>query len=122
MEIFELKIFFFWSSPCLFDPHWNKFLVPSCPSRIQINKLLVPLPNLYLTPSHDILAPGLRWLETRWESRCGLLCRIPKQRKTSVFTHWNLQYWVPGRSLRYFRSGKKPAFGKNAQSNYCCAG
>ena len=51
------------------------------------------------------------------------LCRIPKQLpKTSIFPPWHLQNCVPGRSLGYFRSGKKPAFGKNAQSKYCCAG
>ena len=48
-----------WSSPCLFDPHWNKFLVPPCPFRIHINKLLVLPQNLFLPPSHAILAPGL---------------------------------------------------------------
>ena len=48
------------SSPCLFDPDWDKFLVPPCPSRIHINKLLVPPKNLFLPPpSHAILAPGL---------------------------------------------------------------
>ena len=56
VEIFELWTFFylwnfwtedlfFWSSPCSFDPQWNKFLVPPCPSRIHINKLLVPPPK-----------------------------------------------------------------------------
>ena len=41
-----------------------------------------------------------RLLETRWESRCGFLCRIPKQLlKRSFFPPWNLQYCVPGRSL-----------------------
>ena len=49
MEIFELKTFFFFSSPCSFDPHWNKFLVPPCPSRIHLNKLLVP-PKIYFCP------------------------------------------------------------------------
>ena len=34
--------------------------------------------------------------------------------QTSIFLPWNLQYCVPGRSLSYLRSGKKPAFGKNA--------
>ena len=38
------------------------------------------------------------------------------------FLPWNLQYCVPDRILRYFRSGKEPAFGKNAQSMYSCAG
>ena len=33
-----------------------------------------------------------------------------------------LRHCVPGRSLWYFESGKKPAFGKNAQLVYCCAG
>ena len=32
------------------------------------------------------------------------------------FLHWNTQHCVPGRCLRYSRSGKVPAFGKNAQS------
>ena len=40
----------FWSSPCSFDPDWDKFLVPPCPSRIHINKLLVPPQNLFLPP------------------------------------------------------------------------
>ena len=31
-----------------------------------------------------------------------------------------MQYCVLGRSLSYFRSGKEPAFGKHAQSKYCC--
>ena len=57
------------------------------------------------------------------ESRCGFLCRIPKQLpKTSIFPPLNLQYCVPSRSLSYFRSGKEPGFGKNTQSKYCCAG
>ena len=34
----------------------------------------------------------------------------------------NLQHCVPGRSLSYFKHGKEPALGKNAQSKYCCAG
>ena len=38
---------FFCSSPFSFDPHWNKFLVPPCPSWIHINKLLVP-PKFFL--------------------------------------------------------------------------
>ena len=37
-----------WSTPCSFDPDWDKFLVPPCPSRIHINKLLVPHQNLFL--------------------------------------------------------------------------
>ena len=49
----------FQSSPCSFDPDWDKFLVPPCPSRIHINKLFVPPQNLFLPPSHAILAPGL---------------------------------------------------------------
>ena len=32
------------------------------------------------------------------------------------FPPWNLEYCVSGKSLSYFRSGKEPAFGKNAQS------
>ena len=56
-------------------------------------------------------------------SRCGFLCRIPIQlHKTSIFPPWNLQYCIPGRSLSYLRNGKEPAFGKNTQSKYCCAG
>ena len=51
--------------------------------------------------------------ETRWESRCGFLCRLPLQLpKTSIFPPWALQHCVPGRSFSYFRSGKEPAFGK----------
>ena len=74
VEIFELKTFFylwkfwtedlfFWSSPCSYNPHWNKFLVPPCPSRIHINKLLVAPQNLFLPPppGHAILAPGLEF-------------------------------------------------------------
>ena len=46
------------------------------------------------------------WFKTKWESRSGFLCRIPKQLpKTSIFPFWNLQHCVPGRSLSYFRSG-----------------
>ena len=60
------KDLFFWSSSFSLDPHWNKFLVPPCSSRIHINKFLVPPKNLFLLsppPSHAILAPGLnRWL------------------------------------------------------------
>ena len=42
---------------------------------------------------------------------------IPKQLpKTSIFSPWNTQHCVPGRSLSYIRSGKEPAYGKNAQS------
>ena len=63
------------------------------------------------------------WLESTWESRCGFLCRIPKQfPTTSIFSPWNTHHCVPGRSLSYSRSGKEPAFGKNAQSKYCWAG
>ena len=39
--------------------------------------------------------------------------------KTSIFSPWNTRHCVPGRSLSYSRSGKEPAFGKNAQSKYC---
>ena len=42
--------------------------------------------------------------------------------KQAFFPLWNTQHRVPGRSLSYFISGKEPAFGKNAQSKYCCAG
>ena len=46
------------------------------------------------------------WFKTKWESRSGILCRIPKQLpKTSIFPPWNLQHCVPGRSLSYFTSG-----------------
>ena len=38
---------------------------------------------------------------------------FPKQ---AFFSPWNTQHYVSGRSLSYFRSDKKPAFGKNAQS------
>ena len=49
----------------------------------------------------------------KWESRCKFLCRISKQLpKTSIFSPWNTQHCVPGRSLSYSRSGKEPAFGK----------
>ena len=37
-----------WSSSCSFDSKWDKFLVPPCPSRIHINKLLLPPQNLFL--------------------------------------------------------------------------
>ena len=51
---------------------------------------------------------------------CDLRCpplRIPKQLpQTNIFPPWNTQHCVRGRSLSYFRSGKDPAFGKNAQS------
>ena len=42
--------------------------------------------------------------------------------KQAIFSFWNTQHCVPGRSLSYSGSGKEPAFGKNAQSKYCCAG
>ena len=47
--------------------------------------------------------------------------RIFKQNTQSTpqnkhFFPGNTQHCVPGRSLSYFRRGKKPAFGKNAQS------
>ena len=32
--------------------------------------------------------------------------------KTSIFSPWNLQHCVPGKSLSYFRNGKEPALGK----------
>ena len=35
---------------CSFDPDWDKFLVPPCPSRIHINKLIVHPQNWYLPP------------------------------------------------------------------------
>ena len=48
------------SSPCLFDPDWDKFLVLPCPSRIHINKNFSCPPKIYFCPpSHAILAPGL---------------------------------------------------------------
>ena len=37
-----------WSSPYSFDPDWDKFLVPPCPSRFHINKLLVPPQKFFL--------------------------------------------------------------------------
>ena len=40
----------------------------------------------------------------------------------SIFSPWNTQHIVPGKSLSYSRSGKEPAFKKNAQSKYCCTG
>ena len=53
------------------------------------------------------------WLATRWESRCGFLCRIPKQLpKISIFLPWNTQRCVPGRSLSFPRSGEESALGK----------
>ena len=56
-------LFLFWRSTSSFDPDWDKFLVPSCPSQIHSNKLLVP-PKIYFCPppppSHAILAPGLK--------------------------------------------------------------
>ena len=39
--------------------------------------------------------------------------------KQAFFPPWNTQHYVPGRSPSYFRSGKEPAFEKNAQSKYC---
>ena len=72
VEIFELKTFFylfvkiieqktfsFWSSPCSFDPHWNKFFVSPCPSRIHINNFPCPPQIYFCPPSHAILAPGM---------------------------------------------------------------
>ena len=40
----------FWSLHCSFDPDWDKFFVPPCPSPIHIIKLLVPPQNLFLPP------------------------------------------------------------------------
>ena len=35
------------------------------------------------------------WRKTRWESRCGFLCKIPKQLpKTNNFSPWNTQHCV----------------------------
>ena len=59
-----VKTFFFWSSPCSFDPDWDKFLVPPCPSRIHRNKLLVPPQNLFLPPPPPVTLSwrrALRW-------------------------------------------------------------
>ena len=36
--------------------------------------------------------------------------------KQAFFSPWNTRHCAPGRSLSYYRSGKEPAFGKNAQS------
>ena len=55
----------FWSSPSLFDPDWDKFLVPPCPSRIHINKLLVP-PKIYFCPPVTLSWPEM---ETGWVDR-----------------------------------------------------
>ena len=57
--IFCSEDLFYWSSLFSFDPHSNKLLVLPCPPPIHINKLLVPSQNLFLSPSHAILAPGL---------------------------------------------------------------
>ena len=47
------------------------------------------------------------WFKTKWESRSGFLCRIPKQLpKTSIFPPWNLQHCVPGRSFSYSEVAK----------------
>ena len=48
-KIFELKNFFFWTSPYSFDPH----------SRIHINKVFMPPKISLCPPNHAILAPGL---------------------------------------------------------------
>ena len=40
----------------------------------------------------------------------------------NIFKPWNTQQCVLSRSPSYFRSSKEPAFGKNAQSTYRCAG
>ena len=56
----------FCSSPCLFDPDWDKFLVPPCPSRIHINKLLVPIQNLFLPPPPPPPPPPPVTLSWRW--------------------------------------------------------
>ena len=62
----------FCSSPCLFDPDWDKFLVPlsnslkinfSCPSKIYF---CPPPPP---PPSHAILAPGLLATRKFWVVR-----------------------------------------------------
>ena len=37
--------------------------------------------------------------------------------KQSIFSPWNLQHYVLGRSLSYFRNGKEPALGKMHNQN-----
>ena len=52
MKIFELNTFIiiiFLVFTLFVDPLWNKLLVPLCPSRIRINKLLMP-PLIYFCP------------------------------------------------------------------------
>ena len=59
----------FWSSLWSFDPDWDKFLVPPCPSRININKLLVPPQNLFLSPPLPVTLSWRRaWCKATLES------------------------------------------------------
>ena len=51
-------LFSFWASLFSFDPHWNKLLVPPCPPRIYIKKLIVPLQNCFLLPPPQSRYPG----------------------------------------------------------------
>ena len=53
----------------------------------------------------------------------GFYAKYPNNFPKQAFFHLEIystvfQAEVPS----YFRSGKEPAFGKNAQSKYCCAG
>ena len=53
----------------------------------------------------------------------GFYAEYPNNSPKQAFFHLGiLQYCGPDRSLSYFRSDKETAFGKNAQSKYCCAG
>ena len=58
-----------------------------------------------------------------WRVSSGFYAEYPNNSpKQAFFLPWNNQYCIPGRSLSYSRSGKEPAFGKTAQSKYCCSG
>ena len=53
----------------------------------------------------------------------GFYAEYPSNSPKQAFFHLGIYSTVfPGRSLSYFRSGKKPALRKNAQSKYYCAG
>ena len=56
---------YLWFSPCLFDPDWDKFLMPPCPSRIHINKLLV-LPQKFISAPLSSRYPGT-WPDKKYD-------------------------------------------------------
>ena len=60
VKTIEQKTFSFWSSPSSFHPHWNKFFVPPCRSRIHINNFPCP-PKIYFCPPPVTLSYRRAW-------------------------------------------------------------